>query len=439
MNPLLRHARQVALCIVDTAWDLPSLRERLGILLDGGPPDPDVLAARLVFHCGECRSPPFERIVEVIAADEDFRQQYSSARPRPLRLQPGESRMQATPDGLLTLPLPRIPTLRHLAMWLGLSDEELEWFGGIDRRMDPGRDAKLNHYRYEWQARGSGAPRLLEKPKPRLKALQREILKGILERVPAHDAAHGFRRHRSCRTSVGPHIGRAVLLRMDLKDFFHSVGRARAQGVFRTLGYPTKVAASLAGICTHRTALRLCGAPAESLSWEARRRLGDWHLPQGAPSSPALANLCAWRLDTRLTGLAQRFGLRYTRYADDMAISGDTRLSNLKTILESWVGAIALEEGFRINHRKTRWMHASQRQRFCGITVNAHPNLERREYDRLKATLYNCVRRGPAAENRAGHPDFRRHLEGRVSHAVHLNPQRGRRLQRLLAQIRWPS
>ena len=103
------------------------------------------------------------------------------------------------------------------------------------------------------------------------------------------------------------------------------------------------------------------------------------------------------------------------------------------------IGAIALEEGFRINHRKTRWMPASRRQHFCGITVNAHPNLDRQEYDRLKATLHNCIRNGPAAENRAGHPDFRRHLEGRVSHAVHLNPQRGHRLQELLAKILWPS
>ena len=184
------------------------------------------------------------------------------------------------------------------------------------------------------------------------------------------------------------------------------------------LGYPAGVAACLAGICTHRTVMHACGDALQALPVSTRQRLMNWHLPQGAPTSPALANLCAWRLDARLSGLAEHQQLAYTRYADDLAFSGPMSLHRQRRFIEPLIGAIALEEGFRINFRKTRWMRASRRQHFCGITLNQHPNLCRKEYDRLKALLHNCIKFGPISQNRDDRPDFRRHLAGRVSHAM---------------------
>jgi hypothetical protein len=69
--------------------------------------------------------------------------------------------------------------------------------------------------------------------------------------------------------------------------------------------------------------------------------------------------------------------------------------------------------------------------------VNERPNLTRTDYDRLKATLHNCVKHGPAAQNRDGHADFRAHLAGRVAYAAWLNPARGRRLRELFERIAW--
>ncbi len=175
----------------------------------------------------------------------------------------------------------------------------------------------------------------------------------------------------------------------------------------------------------------------EAFPVNTRQRLMDWHLPQGAPTSPALANLCAWRLDARLSGLAEHMQLTYTRYADDLALSGQIGMYYQKQFIEPLIGAIAQEEGFRINFRKTRWMRASQRQHFCGITVNQHPNLSRKEYDQLKALLHNCIKFGPVSQNHDQHSDFRRHLEGRVSHAMHLNPHRGAKLRDMLWLINW--
>lgn len=439
MNSLLNSARQLALLILDSPWNKAALTNLLSNALSGGPPTPSALAARIFFHCGTERSPSFLRLVEVLSSDEDFQLRFaqSEADKSDIRLQLQPATMQAMVPGLVTLPLPQIPTTRDLAMWLGLSDKELEWFAGINRRYEPKQNPKLHHYHYEWQPRTHGHKRLIEKPKRRLKDIQRSILNEILNRVPVHESAHGFCRGRSCRTSVMHHLGKDLLLRLDLKSFFPSIGKARIEAVFRSLGYPSGVSRTLAGLCAHRASALLAGRDLQQIPWDLRKLLSGWHLPQGAPTSPALANLCAWRLDSRLDGLAQRLGLHYTRYADDLAISGTIHQHYLANTVQPLIGAIALEEGFHINYRKTRMMTRAQRQSFCGITVNVRPNLERGEYDALKATLFNCVTHGPVSQNRDKRNDFRQHLQGRVSNASFLNPQRGKKLQALFEKIRW--
>src|SRR5262249_61919942 len=106
-------------------------------------------------------------------------------------------------------------------------------------------------YRYQWLIKRSGSLRLLETPKPRLKRLQRRVLDGILAQIPPHDAAHGFRPGRSVLSFVGPHVGRPVVLKMDLKDFFVTITAARVVSIFLTAGYPERVARLLAGLCTN--------------------------------------------------------------------------------------------------------------------------------------------------------------------------------------------
>jgi retron-type reverse transcriptase len=159
------------------------------------------------------------------------------------------------------------------------------------------------------------------------------------------------------------------------------------------------------------------------------------HLPQGAPTSPALANLAAFRLDCRLSAAAARVGATYTRYADDLAFSGDMTFARGISRFQSLVWKIIGEEGFEVNHRKTRVMHKSVRQRLCGLVVNEHVNIDRRSYDRLKAILTNCQRHGLDTQNRQKHPHFREHLDGRVAYVEQINPARGARLRALFDQI----
>lgn len=341
------------------------------------------------------------------------------------------------PAGFGILP---IPSTADLASCLGLRDEELAWFADEQRMNVRVASPTLSHYHHRWVAKARGGWRLLEAPKPRLKRMQRWLLAEVLAAIPASDVAHGFVAGRSVRTFVAPHVGRAVVVRIDLADFFASVSRARVAATFRRVGYPWRVAAALAGLTTAPTPDGVLAAhPRDNVDLAQRfltnARLRDAHLPQGAPTSPALANLAAWRLDRRLAGLAAGFGARVTRYADDLAFSGDEPFGRSLRFFVARVGAIALEEGFRVNHRKTRVMRQGRPQMLCGVVVNDTANLPRRERDRLRATLFNAARFGVESQNREGRPEFRRHLEGRVAWAAALNPGVGKRMKAVLAKV----
>ncbi len=288
--------------------------------------------------------------------------------------------------------IPAIPTAGDLARWLGVHPGELEWFANL-KALGSGR---LEHYHYLKIEKSPGRVRIIEAPKRELKELQRWVLREILQKVPSHPAAYGFVKGRSVGGFVAPHVGKRAVLKMDLRDFFPSIPGARIQAVFRTLGYPETVADLLGGICTN---VVRGDVP------DVYRRP---HLPQGAPSSPMLANICAYRMDCRLAGLAKGVGAEYTRYADDLAFSGDLDFNRLST----YIAAIAHEEGFSVNFRKTRVMRQGVRQRLAGLSANQKVNVIREDFDRLKAILTNCVRIGPASQNRENHSDFRAHLDG---------------------------
>jgi hypothetical protein len=285
---------------------------------------------------------------------------------------------------------------------------------------------------------------LIERPKRRLKQLQRRLLHDLLDWIPAHDAAHGFTRGRSVVTHVAAHTAKHVVLRMDLEDFFASVPAGRVFAILRTAGYPEAVAHPLTGLMTNTvpaTVWRRLPRPHEMSAIAKHHRFGGRlaqpHLPQGAPTSPALANLAAFRLDRRLAGAAASLGLDYTRYADDLVFSGPSNLMRLAAGLRTQVAAIAADEGFRINHAKSTLATRAGRQRVCGVIVNQHPNIAREEYDTLKAMIHNCARDGPASQNRSGINNFRAHLVGRIAWVEALNPQRGEKLRRGLSDISW--
>jgi len=350
-------------------------------------------------------------------------------------------------------PLPALPTAGDLAQFLGLEIGQLMWLADERRRERHTRGpGPLRHYRYRWLSKQSGGFRLLEAPKPRLKRAQRRLLRAILDLVPPHDAAHGFTRGRSIISHSSCHVGAALVLRLDLRDFFPSISAPRVRGLFRTLGYPPPVASLLCGLCTNSAPLSDVlsilptgggGVPAADSAAEVaerRRAVVRYrrpHLPAGAPTSPALANLCAFRLDQRLAAAAAAVGATYTRYADDLTFSGPESFAPKARRLFSLACQIAVEEGFVVHGRKTRFMRRGARQIVTGVVVNDRLNIKRPRYESLKATVHNCLRHGPSSQNHAGHEDFRAHLSGRIAFVESIHPERGRRLRQQAAAIRW--
>lgn len=361
--------------------------------------------------------------------------------------------MQPRGEHAATWQIPSILTTTQLAERMEISTSRLDWLADLRASEYDVEAEKLRNYRYQWIRKSSGGMRLLEAPKQSLKRCQRWIADNILKHIPTHQAAHAFCSGRSPLTAAIPHTNQHVVLRIDLCDFFPSISAARIAGVFRTAGYPSQVVNRLTGLCTNTTwrgvldevfaADQFNGfrrAPESTYLRDPRfAKLFQPHLPQGSPSSPMLANLCAWSLDCRLTGLAEKFRATYTRYADDLIFSGDKAFGNQLRQFRIMACAICIDEGFEIRKRKTTISREHQQQKVTGVVVNRKPAIARKEYDRLKAILHNCVQRGPESQNRDHHADFRSHLTGKVAWVRMIDATKGDKLQSALDAISWTN
>lgn len=256
----------------------------------------------------------------------------------------------------------------------------------------------------------SGGERLIHAPKRRLKAALRTLDRQLVSKLPKSEHAHGFVKGRSIATNAAPHVGKAVVLHFDIKDCFPTIHYGRVRGLLIALGYSYPVAAALAVLMTE--------APRQPVAAEGKL----YHVPtgprvcvQGAPTSPGLCNAVLLRLDRRLAGLARKHGFAYTRYADDLTLSGDdmTKIAKLLKLVPTIVAA----EGFAINAEKTRVMRAGQRQAVTGVVVNKTMGLSRQERRKLRAALHR-QNVGKDSDD----PHARRRVDGKLAYLFMLNP-----------------
>ena len=245
--------------------------------------------------------------------------------------------------------------------------------------------------------------------------MQRTILDQILGKIPMHDACHGFVAGRSTVTNATPHQGAAIIVKLDLKDFFPTVHYRRVRGLFQWLGYNAEVANTLAGLTTYRPKL------------EDGTVLWPGVLPQGAPTSPALANLACRRLDRRLGKLGEKYGAVYTRYADDLTFSFKTEPPVKLGRFLWWVDAICQQEGFHERPDKRRILRNKHQQRITGIVVNAGVHVPRADKKRFRAILHNCAKHGVASQAK-GRDDFEAYLRGYAAYVHMVEPERGAKL-----------
>jgi retron-type reverse transcriptase len=252
----------------------------------------------------------------------------------------------------------------------------------------------------------------------------------ILEKIPTHDAAHGFVPGRGTMSNAVPHVGRAAVVNLDLKDFFPSITFPRVKGIIQDLGFSPAVATILALLCTE--------CPRRKVEYNGRAlhvATGSRALPQGACTSPALSNLLARRLDSRLNGLAKKLGFTYTRYADDLTFSGPTESAAKTGYLLARVRHIVGDEKLTMNEDKTRVQRPNSRQTVTGIVVNKRPNVPRRTTKRLRAILHQANKNGLAAQNRDNRENFVDWLGGMIAYLQMVNPDKGRRLREQFTKV----
>lgn len=211
-----------------------------------------------------------------------------------------------------------------------------------------------------------GGQRTISAPEKDLLGVQRRILRRVFHGLKIHPTCQGFARGTSIAYHAKVHRGQALVFRIDIKDFFRSIKKARVYDFLRTLGWNRPAANWLANMTTHNGAL-----------------------PQGAPTSPILSCAINYRLDKRLTRLSEKFNANYSRYADDLTFSFKSEPQRPDQFM-MMVYAILKDEGYAPQlHKKVRFMRRHDRQFVTGLIVNQKVDLPRELRRKLRAARHH--------------------------------------------------
>ena len=330
-------------------------------------------------------------------------------------------RFSVTPDPKLKqYGLPKLLNAEELAAAVDITPGKLQWLC-FDRTV-----STVDHYRRFEIPKRSGAMRSIASPKPLLRKAQEWIRLNVLSKMTPHDrVAMAFRPGKSIADNAKPHAGKAIVVRIDLKDFFPTVTFARVKGLFQYVGYNEGVATLLALLCTEtpRTKAVIRGKTYYVAT-------GPRVLPQGACTSPDLSNFICRKLDVRLDGFAKSLGFTFTRYADDLVFSHAEARGNVALLTRVSYSIIAAE-GFEPNHDKTAIMRQGGRQVVTGLVVNSVPKVSRRDTRRFRAIAHKCQTQGYAVVSEALGCDARSYLKGYLSFVSMVNEVQALRLERL--------
>ena len=224
-------------------------------------------------------------------------------------------------------------------------------------------------------------------------------------------------KNKSIKENAEEHLNKDKILNLDLRDFFGSIHNNRVFYIFKYLcGYNNDVAYFLTKLVTYKNSL-----------------------PQGAPTSPTISNIVAFMMDIRLDGLARKFNLKYTRYADDITFSGSKDMINDK--LMEYIKLIIKECGFEINKNKTRFANKWNRQEVTGLIVNNNKiSVPKRYIKEIRQEIYYIRKFGiKEHRNRVGFENkyYRDHLLGKILYVKSINNLKGTELLNDYNRIEW--
>lgn len=258
-----------------------------------------------------------------------------------------------------------------------------------------------SHYTHSYIPKNNGGTRELLVPDWGLRRHQRFIQKNILYKIPVSQYACAYHKRHGLTDLAEPHIGHETLIHMDIKDFFSSITEEK---VFETLlqetGYKKTVAGYLSRLCCYKR-----------------------YLPQGACTSPALSNICFKSCDTELASLAIRNNLAYTRYSDDIFLSGND-VDARHIIIE--VKRILSQHGFCVHSEKTRVFGRHQAQMVTAIVVNDKMQVSRAYRRKLRQEIYYVRRFKENAKDAycaESYVQYLHQLHGRITFVLYVDPE----------------
>lgn len=215
----------------------------------------------------------------------------------------------------------------------------------------------------------NGKLRQLYVPKSKLKKCQIHILRGILSNLPVSQYATAYRKGGTLSLNAQPHIGKKYLLKLDISDFFGSIGFEQVYGTaFHTKYFPKQIGVMLTSLCCRKNTL-----------------------PQGAPTSPALSNLVMRNFDESIGRWCKNHEINYTRYSDDMTFSSDKPLFTVYQKVKEMLSQMGME----LNETKTHFVTNASRQSVTGLTVNEKVSVSKEYKRKLRQELYYVFKFGP--------------------------------------------
>ena len=348
--------------------------------------------------------------------------------------------------------LPPLFTLAHVAYEAGVPYKFL-------RSVVARTEAEEHYAVFKIQKRSPSAVkqyRWIAAPHPQLLKVQRWINKWVLKKLPVSEAAFAYVEGGSAYKAACVHRNAKWLMKVDISSFFESILETRIYKVFLAAGYQPLLSFELSRICTRianpemERAFSINGfAKVKNKGTEhvikayASYSLG--HLPQGAPTSPMLANLVAKEIDDEIFALANRYGLRYSRYSDDIVLS--SKVENFgKAQASKVIGklyAILRRASFEPNMEKTKVSGPGSKMIVLGLLVDGdRPRLTAEFKDKLRMHLYFCRTKSPQAHALARKFDsligLKNHLLGLISYARLVDSSFADTCLEELNSCRWP-
>ncbi|MDR0905452.1 MAG: reverse transcriptase family protein [Oscillospiraceae bacterium] len=257
--------------------------------------------------------------------------------------------------------------------------------------------------------------RLITAPSKPLKLRQRWILDNILSKIEISEYAHGFAKNRSIVTNAVTHISQPVAFCFDIKDFFPSIKEKSVADIFKNAGYSDSVSAKFASLCCY-----------------------EGVVPQGAPTSPYIANVVCVTMDEELAAMSQQLGARYTRYADDITISCDRDITPHMRDIENIINAY----GFQLNADKTRVFGENRPKFITGLVVGEDIRIRKAFKRKLKQEIHFCKKFGVTVHlensNNAKSINYKEHLYGKAYYVKMVEPELGIHFLKELDEIVWP-